>query len=210
MKAALDPNDGVITAYRAHGWTYVMGVSLLGVLAELTGRKTGCAHGKGGSMHMYTKNFYGGNGIVGAQVPLGGGIALKYKYLNANNIINDIIKSYNLNYVYVGNNSYITDKIEGNLNLLKIKINKPYPELFISITEEIRKQLVNSFILNTNYFFSNMKAENILYKCTDENTISVQHNFDYSRTFTFPQPEYKYNIYYGEKIKFNKEKKKKF
>ena len=134
---------------------------------------------------------------------------LKYKYLNANNIINDIIKSYNLNYVYVGNNSYITDKIEGNLNLLKIKINKPYPELFISITEEIRKQLVNSFILNTNYFFSNMKAENILYKCTDENTISVQHNFDYSRTFTFPPPEYKYNIYYGEKIKFNKEKKEK-
>jgi pyruvate dehydrogenase E1 component alpha subunit len=82
MKAALDPNDSVITAYRAHGWTYVMGVSLLGVLAELTGRKSGCAKGKGGSMHMYTKNFYGGNGIVGAQVPLGAGIALKHKYMN--------------------------------------------------------------------------------------------------------------------------------
>lgn len=70
MKAALDPNDSVITAYRAHGWTYIMGVPLLGVLAELTGRKSGCAKGKGGSMHMYTKNFYGGNGIVGAQVCL--------------------------------------------------------------------------------------------------------------------------------------------
>ncbi len=86
MKAALKENDGVITAYRAHGWTYMMGVSLLGVLAELTGRKTGCAKGKGGSMHMYTKDFYGGNGIVGAQVPLGAGIALKYKYTGEQNV----------------------------------------------------------------------------------------------------------------------------
>ena len=80
MKAALEEGDSVITAYRAHGWTYMMGVPLLGVLAELTGRKSGCAKGKGGSMHMYTKDFYGGNGIVGAQVPLGAGIALKHKY----------------------------------------------------------------------------------------------------------------------------------
>lgn len=86
MKAALDQNDSVITAYRAHGWTYVMGVPLLGVLAELTGRKSGCAKGKGGSMHMYTKNFYGGNGIVGAQIPLGAGIALKHKYNNEQNV----------------------------------------------------------------------------------------------------------------------------
>jgi len=86
MKAALKEGDGVITAYRAHGWTYMMGVPLLGVLAELTGRKSGCAKGKGGSMHMYTKNFYGGNGIVGAQVPLGAGIALKYKYCGEQNV----------------------------------------------------------------------------------------------------------------------------
>ena len=82
MKHSLVEGDSVITAYRAHGWTYVMGVSLLGVLAELTGRKSGCAKGKGGSMHMYGKNFYGGNGIVGAQVPLGAGLALKHKYSN--------------------------------------------------------------------------------------------------------------------------------
>ena len=63
MKAALREQDSVITAYRCHGWTYLMGVSIFGVLAELTGRQGGCARGKGGSMHMYTKNFYGGNGI---------------------------------------------------------------------------------------------------------------------------------------------------
>lgn len=80
MEAALGPNDGVITAYRAHGWTYMRGVSPIGVLAELTGRQSGCAKGKGGSMHMYTKNFYGGNGIVGAQVPLGAGVAFANKY----------------------------------------------------------------------------------------------------------------------------------
>lgn len=45
--------DAVITAYRAHGWTWIRGVSLVGVLAELTGRQSGCAKGKGGSMHMY-------------------------------------------------------------------------------------------------------------------------------------------------------------
>jgi pyruvate dehydrogenase E1 component alpha subunit len=80
IKAALRSHDAVITAYRAHGWSHLMGVDPLGVLAELTGRQSGCARGKGGSMHMYTKNFYGGNGIVGAQVPLGVGIALAAQY----------------------------------------------------------------------------------------------------------------------------------
>ena len=60
--------DTVITSYRAHGFTYMMGVPVLGVLAELTGRQSGCVRGKGGSMHMYARNFFGGNGIVGAQV----------------------------------------------------------------------------------------------------------------------------------------------
>jgi len=80
MKAAMRDVDSVITSYRAHGFTYVMGVPVLGVLAELAGKKSGCVRGKGGSMHMYAKNFYGGNGIVGAQVPLGAGVAFGHKY----------------------------------------------------------------------------------------------------------------------------------
>ena len=77
---ALREHDSVITSYRAHGFTYVMGVPVLGVLSELTGRSSGCVCGKGGSMHMYAHNFYGGNGIVGAQVPLGAGIGFASRY----------------------------------------------------------------------------------------------------------------------------------
>ncbi|CAH2238674.1 probable pyruvate dehydrogenase E1 component subunit alpha, mitochondrial [Pararge aegeria] len=80
MRAAMRDVDSVITAYRCHGWTHLMGVSVVGVLAELTGRSTGCSRGKGGSMHLYGRNFYGGNGIVGAQVPLGAGLAFAHKY----------------------------------------------------------------------------------------------------------------------------------
>ncbi|XP_049957409.1 pyruvate dehydrogenase E1 component subunit alpha, mitochondrial-like [Schistocerca serialis cubense] len=80
MRCVMRPQDSVISAYRVHGWTYLMGVPPLGVLAELTGRRSGCARGKGGSMHMYAHNFYGGNGIVGAQVPLGVGVAFAAQY----------------------------------------------------------------------------------------------------------------------------------
>uniref|UniRef100_A0A663E2N8 Pyruvate dehydrogenase E1 component subunit alpha n=1 Tax=Aquila chrysaetos chrysaetos TaxID=223781 RepID=A0A663E2N8_AQUCH len=86
LEVAIKPTDHVITAYRAHGFTYARGVPVREILAELTGRKGGCVKGKGGSMHMYTKNFYGGNGIVGAQVPLGAGIALACKYFGKNEI----------------------------------------------------------------------------------------------------------------------------
>merc|ERR1711953_1588032 len=82
MKAGIREQDSIITSYRAHGFTYVMGVPVLGVLAELTGRKSGVVRGKGGSMHMFAKNFYGGNGIVGAQIPMGAGLAFAHKYKN--------------------------------------------------------------------------------------------------------------------------------
>ena len=60
MENAILPTDDVITSYRAHGWTFMRGISVAGVLAELFGRELGCADGKGGSMHMYSDNFYGG------------------------------------------------------------------------------------------------------------------------------------------------------
>jgi pyruvate dehydrogenase E1 component alpha subunit len=94
MKAALDKNDSLITAYRAHGWSYMMGVSVTGVLAELTGRKSGCAEGRGGSMHMYAPNFYGGNGIVGAQVPLGAGVCYMIFYKQKNRFENLLFNIY--------------------------------------------------------------------------------------------------------------------
>ncbi|KAG0347910.1 alpha subunit of pyruvate dehydrogenase [Podila humilis] len=81
METALTAEDNIITAYRCHGFTYMRGGSITSILAELLGRKAGISGGKGGSMHMFTPNFFGGNGIVGAQVPLGAGIAFAQKYL---------------------------------------------------------------------------------------------------------------------------------
>ncbi len=82
MQMALTDGDQVITGYRDHGHMLACGMSARGVMAELTGRRGGLSKGKGGSMHMFSKekNFYGGHGIVGAQVSLGTGLAFANRY----------------------------------------------------------------------------------------------------------------------------------
>lgn len=80
IEAGITPQDFVITAYRCHPFAVSRGGSIKGVIGELLGRQAGLSNGKGGSMHMFTKSFFGGNGIVGAQVPVGAGIALAAKY----------------------------------------------------------------------------------------------------------------------------------
>ncbi len=82
MHNVLQKNDSSITAYRDHGHILVSGTDPKIVMAELTGRATGCSKGKGGSMHMFDleRKFYGGHGIVGAQVSIGTGMAFAAKY----------------------------------------------------------------------------------------------------------------------------------
>jgi pyruvate dehydrogenase E1 component alpha subunit len=82
VQLALSDGDQVITSYRDHGHMLATGMAARGVMAELTGRSGGYSHGKGGSMHMFSKekNFFGGHGIVGAQVSLGTGLAFSNWY----------------------------------------------------------------------------------------------------------------------------------
>ena len=82
MMATASSNDSVITSYRDHGHMLACDMDPKGVMAELTGRRGGYSKGKGGSMHMFSreKNFFGGHGIVGAQIPLGTGLAFAHQY----------------------------------------------------------------------------------------------------------------------------------
>ncbi|MCT8991741.1 pyruvate dehydrogenase (acetyl-transferring) E1 component subunit alpha [Chelativorans sp. SCAU2101] len=88
MQMAVKEGDQIITGYRDHGHMLATGMDARGVMAELTGRRSGYSKGKGGSMHMFSKekHFYGGHGIVGAQVPLGTGLALANRYRGNDNV----------------------------------------------------------------------------------------------------------------------------
>jgi pyruvate dehydrogenase E1 component alpha subunit len=88
MQLTLQPGDQVITGYRDHGHMLACGMDPKGVMSELTGRRSGYSKGKGGSMHMFSveKGFYGGHGIVGAQVSLGTGLAFANRYRQDGNV----------------------------------------------------------------------------------------------------------------------------
>lgn len=85
IESAIEKSDTVITSYRCHGFAYVRGASVRSILGELMGKRSGASYGKGGSMHIFAPNFYGGNGIVGAQVPLGAGLSFAHKYRGEKN-----------------------------------------------------------------------------------------------------------------------------
>ena len=86
--SVLGPQDTMITAYREHAHAIARGMSANEIMAELYGKATGCSKGKGGSMHMFSKELglYGGHGIVGGQIPLGAGIAFAEKYKGTTNV----------------------------------------------------------------------------------------------------------------------------
>ena len=88
LEAAAEEGDKRITSYRDHGHMLASGMDPKGVMAELTGREGGYSKGKGGSMHMFStdRHFYGGHGIVGAQVPIGAGLAFSDQYLGTDRV----------------------------------------------------------------------------------------------------------------------------
>ena len=88
LQANVVEADSVITTYRDHGHMLACGMEPRGVMAELTGRQDGYSHGKGGSMHMFSrdKGFFGGHGIVGASVPIGTGLAFAHKFKKDNGV----------------------------------------------------------------------------------------------------------------------------
>ncbi len=89
LNAIRKGEDHVISAYRDHVQPIVLGMTPRAVMAELLGKSTGCVRGKGGSMHMFSKDlrYYGGHGIVGGQVPLAAGIGFKIKYKKEDNVV---------------------------------------------------------------------------------------------------------------------------
>lgn len=88
IESALQSGDAIVTAYRQHGIAIGRGVSMKEAMAELYGKSTGIVKGKGGSMHFFYKEnkYFGGNGIVGAQIPIGTGIAFAEKYRDTDNL----------------------------------------------------------------------------------------------------------------------------
>ncbi|PLN79937.1 pyruvate dehydrogenase E1 component subunit alpha [Aspergillus taichungensis] len=90
IEHAITKQDKLITAYRSHGNTLMRGGTVKNIIGELLGRRGGISYGKGGSMHMFTEGFFGGNGIVGAHVPVGAGIAFAQQYTDSGSVTLDL------------------------------------------------------------------------------------------------------------------------
>ncbi|XP_061185455.1 pyruvate dehydrogenase E1 component subunit alpha, somatic form, mitochondrial-like [Saccostrea echinata] len=86
VEAAITTEDILVGTYRVHGWAYARGIPVEEILAEFLGKSTGCCKGKGGAMHLYSRNMLGGSGIIGATVPLGTGVGFAMKYKNKSNV----------------------------------------------------------------------------------------------------------------------------
>jgi pyruvate dehydrogenase E1 component alpha subunit len=112
MQATLSDKDSVITSYRDHGHMLACGMGAKGVMAELAGRAGGYSKGKGGSMHMFSREqrFYGGHGIVGAQVPLGTGLAFAHKYRGDGGVC----------LCYLGDGAVNQGQVEESLNMASL------------------------------------------------------------------------------------------
>lgn len=112
LQSLAQPGDSVITTYRDHGHMLATGMDAKGVMAELTGRIGGYSKGKGGSMHMFSreKGFYGGHGIVGASVPLGTGLGFAHKYREDGGI----------NYCYFGDGAVNQGQVYESFNMASL------------------------------------------------------------------------------------------
>ena len=112
MQACAKESDTLITSYRDHGHMLACGMDPKGVMAELTGRADGYSKGKGGSMHMFSreKGFFGGHGIVGAQVPIGTGLAFAHQYNDDGGVC----------FTYLGDGAFNQGQVYESLNMASL------------------------------------------------------------------------------------------
>lgn len=112
-------NDVVTASYRCHGVAYVTGCSIVEIIGELLGKQMGVCKGKGGSMHLYNRNFFGGHGIVAAQVSLGLGIAYALKYRNIHESREDL-RNQRVCYIFYGDGAANQGQVWESFNMAKI------------------------------------------------------------------------------------------
>lgn len=110
LQQVLHKDDKIIGSYRCHGLAYIAGISVESIIGELLGKSNGNCKGKGGSMHLYNDQFFGGHGIVGAQVSLGTGIGYALKYKDSNNVC----------YVFYGDGAANQGQVSEAFNMAKL------------------------------------------------------------------------------------------